>query len=326
MNSLSIYLGSRCNLNCEYCHRQATDTEPKLTEEFLQHIRDTEYTNINFFGGEPTLYMDDVYRIVEAKPNATFRITTNGILLDQYIDFFRKNEFLVVISYDGQNEGKRGYDPFTKLIQYPWLAVSCLIYHGNTDFKKILDNFAEKEKIVGRHLSFFPHIIHYTSESNQHLRLTKEDFDILIPQYKESIQTYVKDYVEKGIRNSYCAGIFNRILRRYYANNHFGDTNCVNSFCTKCDITGKPISCLYIRDESVKDSIIRIGKEYPKCKTCSVYDMCAAGCIKSLDHHLECYFYHTLYTWFKEFIKPYGDMFKEDYDRYFYLSRRSQSK
>lgn len=317
-------MGSNCNLNCEYCHRQKSDNEPIVTQDFLYHIQNTDYTNINFFGGEPTLYMDQIKKIVDVKPNATFRITTNGILLDKYIDYFRENEFLVCISYDGQNKGKRGYDPFTKVLNYPWLAVSCLIYHGNTDFKKILNNFSKKESIIGRSITFYPHIIHYTSELNKHLRLTKDDFDILIPQYKEFIETYVHDYIVDGFINRNCSGIFNRILKRYYANNRYGDTNCANRYFTKCDASGKVFSCLYIRDESVEESIERITREYPLCKKCSVYDMCAAGCIKSLDHHLECYFYKTLYSWFKEFIKPYGDMFKKDHDKYFYISKRSK--
>lgn len=317
--SLSIYLGGKCNLNCNYCHSVGSIDVP-FSDEFLKYVKKEGFSHINFFGGEPTLYMDKVRQIVNISPDSTFRITTNGVLLDKYIDYFKENKFLVCVSYDGQNLGERGFDPFTKVLDYPWLAVSCLIYHGNTDFNKILENFKEKESIIGRRLSFFPHIIHYTSESNKNLRLTKEDYSKVLIQFKSMIEEYVKDFLH-GKKNVRYSGIFYSVLRRYIAGLSFGETWCVNSRCVKCDSLGTHYSCLYIRDERAEDINSNIVNKFPKCITCDVYDMCGAACVKSVEHGLECNFYYNLFSWFREFIEPYKELFDKNCDKYFYTKR-----
>ena len=77
-----------------------------------------------------------------------------------------------------------GYDPFTALWDYPDLAVSTTLYHGNTDLGAIMAKFREKEKVIGRNLSFFPHLMHVTNEANRKYALTREDYDSILEQYK----------------------------------------------------------------------------------------------------------------------------------------------
>ena len=36
MEAISIYLGSKCNLNCAYCHREADANETGVTGKLLQ--------------------------------------------------------------------------------------------------------------------------------------------------------------------------------------------------------------------------------------------------------------------------------------------------
>ena len=37
---LSIYLGSKCNLNCKYCHRIADTTEtPVVSDKLINYIK-----------------------------------------------------------------------------------------------------------------------------------------------------------------------------------------------------------------------------------------------------------------------------------------------
>jgi hypothetical protein len=193
MEKITIYLGSRCNLNCAYCHREVEENEPKVSDALLNYIKSRPNITVKFMGGEPTLYMDEIKRIVDAAPHASFSISTNGVLFPKYRDYFLKHRFFVVISYDGA-DGLRGYDPFQNVIDYPWLGVSCTLYHGNTDFGKILKRFAEKERIIGRPLSFFPHIMHETSEKNQAYALTKEDMDSICHQWKERVEKLVTDF------------------------------------------------------------------------------------------------------------------------------------
>ena len=157
---VTIYMGSKCNLNCGYCHREADEFEPKISEKLIARLKRYDNLTVKFMGGEPTLYMGEIQKVVTALPYAKFAICTNGVDLDAFLPFFRKHDFLVCISFDGGTNAERGFDPFTKVIDYPKLAVSTTLHHGHTDLKAILKSFAAKERIIGRYLSFFPHFAH----------------------------------------------------------------------------------------------------------------------------------------------------------------------
>ncbi len=304
MERITIYMGSRCNLNCAYCHREKSGTEQPISDGLLSYVRGRSDIFIKFMGGEPTLYFDDIKRVVEAAPDASYAVSTNGVNLERYLPFFREHRFLVCISYDGSGDDTRGFDPFTKLIEYPWIAVSCTLYHGNTDFRRILANFVAKERIVGRKLSFFPHIVHHTGKHNEPFALMAEDFDDILRQYKECVSSFVADY-KRGVVNSRYMGLFTQLARRYRQKFSFGETYCSNKSLRKVDATGQPYTCLYIRDEMLGNDTIEIQSQileekFPKCRYCSVYGMCGAACIKSISHEAECQFYKRLYTWFAE--------------------------
>lgn len=313
---LSIYLGSRCNMNCKYCHRVPDTTEKSVvSDKLITHIKNLYKTNdklvIRFMGGEPTLYFDNIKQIVDIAPNAIFNICTNGKELYKYIDYFRDHKFNLCISYDGNDEyDLRGYDPFTNLINYPYIQTSTTIYHGNTDLKKIIKNLNKKELIVGRRLSFFPHIIHYTNDMNKKYALTKEDAISYISQFKELVSNYMSDYFKYGLVNIRLQGMFTQLYRQYKFGFNKGETYCVNYNSEKCDINGNFYDCLYIRDDALPESNY-IEKQYelleskfPNCLNCEVYSMCGGACIKSKEHDIECLIYKSLYSWFKvEFEK-----------------------
>lgn len=307
MESVTIYLGSRCNLNCAYCHRVPDEKEPVISDELLDYIRNKGANiAVKFIGGEPTLYMRQIRKVTNIAPLARYSVVTNGVGLSRYLDFFRRYRFLVCISYDGRKESLRGFDPFTALVNYPWIAVSTTIYHGNTDLHAIIRNFAEKERIIGRRLSFFPHIMHVTDERNRKYALTKEDADSYVSQYKEMVGRYLEDRYRYGVVNIRYEGMFQALLKRYEHPFSFGETYCVNRDVKKCDAEGRLFSCLYIRNEELgqdnwqetQQGILK--KNFPRCQSCDVYDMCGGACIKSRMHDIECRIYRNLYSWFKE--------------------------
>jgi len=302
LKALTIYLGSKCNLNCKYCHREKDSIENGISDNLLNYIKKNDIKHISFIGGEPTLYMNDIQRVVEANPMADFKITTNGVGIKKYLPYFLSHKFLVCVSFDGNNE-LRGYDPFQEVIDYPYIAVSCTLYHGNTNFNDIIKKFAEKEKIVGKHLSFFPHIMHYTSDSNKQYRLTDDDFDSIVEQYKKYVTKYVLDYIRYGVENVRYKGLFTQLKSQYEAKYHFGETYCVNHYRQKCNSEGELFSCLYIRNQKPDDISEHIKVNFPECSSCYVYDMCGGACIKSLEHEKECRYYFKLYSWFKKFYE-----------------------
>ncbi len=302
---ITIYLGSKCNLGCSYCHRQAT-AESGLDEDFLKTLKG--YKFIRFIGGEPTLYFDEIKKTVKAAPQADFGIATNGVELEKYLPFFKKHNFHVTVSYDGADD-MRAFDPFTGPLNYPRLAVSCTLYHGNCDFKKILKAFAEKEKIIGRPLTFFPHIAHVTVTKDTSFALTDEDFDFIFLQYREFLTKFVNEYEERGLIEKKTLGLVTQLLmavKRRYA---FGETYCVNRQRKKADASGRSFPCLYLREPELHDwqneQAIYIEEHFSMCRNCAVYSMCGAACIKSVDHEKECRFYKRLYSFFKDLYETH---------------------
>lgn len=306
MEKIIIYLGSKCNMNCPYCHREIAESEIGISDKLLEFLKKRRCT-ITFKGGEPTLYMDDIKKVVNAADKAVFEISTNGMFLEKYIEYFRKHQFKIFISYDGDNNRVRGFDPFTKVLNYPWLGVSSTLSHGNTDVESILDNFAEKSLIVGRPLGFYPHLVHCTNSHNREYALTDEDYNSILEQFKKCIYRYLDDMAKFSTVNLRYRGLYHSLRKKLENHYTFGETACANKNIQRIDTTGKWYNCLYIRDTFLsKDNWIDIQKNIicsisPKCEKCTVYDMCGGGCIKSLNHAKECEFYKELYTWFKGF-------------------------
>lgn len=171
----------------------------------------------------------------------------------------------------------------------------------------ILDNFAEKSLIVGRPLGIYPHLVHYTSLQNKEYALTDEDYHSILEQFKECIYRYLNDIDKFSTVNLRYRGVYLSLRKRLENHYVFGETSCANKDTRRIDTTGKIYNCLYIRDTLLpSDNWIEFQKAIirsmsPKCEKCTVYDMCGSGCIKSLHHDKECWFYRELYTWFKDF-------------------------
>lgn len=124
-----------CNLKCKYCgygefyedydDRKNLYMPIQKAIKILEYLRNLWLSNhnqsldqklyISFYGGEPLMNMSFVEKIVtwvkENKiPNRTiiFSMTTNGVLLDKYIDYLVEHDFRLLISLDG-NEKNNSY-------------------------------------------------------------------------------------------------------------------------------------------------------------------------------------------------------------------------
>ena len=261
-------------------------------------------------GGEPLLYMKEIRKVVEAVPQAKFAVSTNGIGIEKHLEYFREHGFQICISYDGAEKDLRGYDPFTALWDYPDVAVSTTLYHGNTDMGAIMAKFREKEKVIGRNLSFFPHLMHVTNETNRKYALTREDYDSILEQYKKYVGLYLSRFRRFGIRDKRYEGLYQTLERRREVQYIYGETYCSNRTIRKVDAKGRQYPCLYIRRQELSDNWLKEQQDLldalsPECRQCSVYGMCGGACIVSQEHAQECRFYKALYTWFqKEVNRP----------------------
>ena len=314
-----VYLGSKCNLNCPYCHKESTDKEPELSGSFF-NLLEKDNIRIIFKGGEPLLYFDIIQKIVDKIPYGKFSIHTNGVLLNKYKDYLKEHNFEIIFSYDGENT-LRNYDPFTSGIDFENIGVSCTLTHQNHDLYKIIDDFKNKSLIIGRDLFLNPHIAHYTNNNNKDYALTIKDYDELLKQYKEIISLFIDEYINYNIINYKYASIFFGLFDLLSNKYKYGETPCCNKTIKRIDLTGNIYNCLYIRDNKLKEDWLNEQKKNielvsNKCKTCKVYNMCGAGCLKSRHHSLECYFKFNLYSWFKSFYKKNKKIINSIVDEY----------
>jgi uncharacterized protein len=140
-DQLTFEVTEACNLDCEYCgygkfyqrtgndHRSRGTMDFPMAKRFLDYVVDHWNSNrnnshnkaidISFYGGEPLINFSLIKSIVEYAKSIplthnyfTFSMTTNGTLLDKYMDFLAAHKITISISLDG-NESHNGYRVFS---------------------------------------------------------------------------------------------------------------------------------------------------------------------------------------------------------------------
>lgn len=133
-STLKIQLGLRCNYSCSYCSQSneiesATVTRTADADEFLASLDRWlagKPAEIEFWGGEPFLYLAKLKRLVPELrrrfPEARFLIISNGSLIDEeIIEFIERHDIVVAVSHDGPGQHLRGPDPFDDPERARWL-------------------------------------------------------------------------------------------------------------------------------------------------------------------------------------------------------------
>jgi len=114
---ITLHLTNNCNMNCTYCYvdrNNITDmtleTAKAAVDLAVSITPKDDSIGIVFFGGEPLLHKDLIYETVkyassiEAKSGRYFhyKMTTNGLLLDdEFLEFSKNNNLFIAISMDG---------------------------------------------------------------------------------------------------------------------------------------------------------------------------------------------------------------------------------
>ena len=117
INYIRISLTDRCNLNCFYCepdklYEKFPKDEILRVEEIIYPIfyRKFGIKKFRFTGGEPLLRrgLKEIIEGVrkEIGDNAELTITTNGMFLKNFAEFFKEHKVRVNISLDTLNEEK----------------------------------------------------------------------------------------------------------------------------------------------------------------------------------------------------------------------------
>ena len=171
-----VQVTNKCNLKCAYCvdgksYRDLLEKDriflsEKVCEKFIKSVIELHNTTLNesssevvfigFYGGEPLLNFKLIERIVELTQKMQtnflkirYSMTTNGTLLDRYIDFLVKQNFILNISLDGSendnsfrvfSNGKKTFNSVCKninLIRYTYPTY----YESNVSFISVLHKF-----------------------------------------------------------------------------------------------------------------------------------------------------------------------------------------
>ncbi len=85
LNSISLDITSRCNLQCSFCRNKDVLSNKELERNFIVKILDDAFQyeslkRIHFTGGEPTLHPDfiELCRIVKSREKIALSVSSNG--------------------------------------------------------------------------------------------------------------------------------------------------------------------------------------------------------------------------------------------------------
>lgn len=171
LSQLTFEVTDGCNLKCKYCgygelyygyderiNQQLPVEKAIRLLEYLFHywnlpssLSYKKDTYISFYGGEPLLNMEFIRTIVEwiGKQHSStrrfvFTMTTNGVLIDKYLDFLYEHNFQILVSLDG-DAYSNGYR---------------VDHAGNSSFDKVYRNM---KYIQEKYPSFFEKNINFNS-------------------------------------------------------------------------------------------------------------------------------------------------------------------
>jgi uncharacterized protein len=182
--SITFVLTEDCNMRCTYCYehgknpkRMSEEIALKAVDYILKTHPGDEYpgVTIDFMGGEPTLEIDLMSKIIEYfryrayilkhpwYKNHTFSMSSNGLLYtsDKFQEFIKKykNSFSINISIDGNRE----------------LHDSCrLDLAGNGTYDRVLSSvklMMKQTGILSTKATLSPDNLKYLSDSVLHLYL-----------------------------------------------------------------------------------------------------------------------------------------------------------
>ncbi|WDV48161.1 radical SAM protein [Clostridiaceae bacterium M8S5] len=187
----------KCNLACKHCYAM-NETELGCIDDYdtvmkiVDKIIENNTMELSITGGEvSTLPM--IREILEKlmKNNIFINIYTNGMLLDEHMEFLKekKDLFKLFISVDGSREGHekvRGEDTYDKLLKNISLAVSngCIVQTSTVinalNYQGIPDMILELKEIGIKAMQFSYTVIEGNAVKNKEiLEMTQDMYDNL---------------------------------------------------------------------------------------------------------------------------------------------------
>lgn len=273
---LRISLTDRCNLRCFYCMPEEgielTEKAHIMTLEEILEISGTFVAlgvdTIRLTGGEPLVRKNFEYLVRElSKLGITLKLTTNGILLDQYYNLFQEIGLNKInISLDSLDKAKNAFitkrDYYDRIMKNIWdgmkrgfqIKLNVVLIKGVND-KEIEDFIAltKEQEITVKFIEFMPFAGNKWDWSKgvseeEILTLVKKKFGVIEALENPKHSTSKKFKVE-GHRGTF--GIISTIT---------------NPFCADCNrlrltADGKMKNCLFANSETDLLGPLRSGEK-----------------------------------------------------------------
>lgn len=232
-----------CNLSCFYCSYGDlycnNDERLNSMMTFDQALPIIKYVEnlwkngssiydttryISFYGGEPLLNMKFIKAIVTyfseneklKNINFMFSMTTNGILIDKYLDFLVENNFVLLISLDGNKDNNSyrtfhdGTSSFDKIISNIDLIRSKYpdYFKKNIQFNSVLHDKNSIEDIFDYIYNKYETVPHISGLNSNNIRSEKQEcFSAIYNNYSKSLtSSRNSSFIEKKLflrTNSY---------------------------------------------------------------------------------------------------------------------------
>lgn len=314
--TLHLLLNERCNFKCKYCYSASGRSSAELSMDKIAPMLDyflsderkavKDRTIMFMGGGEPALswgILKESTRYAEKVAAANgitphFAITTNGsILNDEMIEFFKKHDFTVQLSFevlpDVQNEQRGSYDIVATNVK--WLTEACV------------KNYV-RSTITEKNVNRIPEMVRYCHE---HFPLVKKLScqQVVDPGYfttteivKDFFGRYFRSFKE-GEKLAEELGITLRSSSSHLVNYSKRERFCYNLVCltpygtlTVCPDVSSPIEPDYdaavfgtagygqkVEIDTGKLSRITAGSIHTieKCRDCYARWNCGSGCPSS---------------------------------------------
>lgn len=208
-----------CNLNCFYCgygemywnhdkrlSKKLSFERVKLLIDYMMNLWESSYNfsfnntvDISFYGGEPLLNIELIKETItyieekcSSKLHFTYRMTTNAVLLEKYMDYLVLKNFRLLISLDGDEysnsyrvtkSGKPSFSQVVKSIEvlrakYPDF------YLENVSFNAVLHDRNDYGAIYSYIKNVFDKIPAVSELSDNGIR--KDKFDLFKRMFKST--------------------------------------------------------------------------------------------------------------------------------------------
>ena len=311
VETISIKLGTRCNLKCKYSHQQAQDIS--VNEDVFSFLSvQPNLKEIRLSGGEPLLYKELIMKIkAYVSGGVKISMVSNGTLLsDDNIQWLNANDIFYGVSYDGESN-LRGTAPdfshIAKLVNF--IGISTVVT-SKFNYDKFYEDIDVAMRISGKNLVSYPNFIHQTQD-NPNIELVTE----------ETVSTYIEFIANELLYefDLYISGIdlmclpFLRSYLNELSNNaslKCRGVRCCNEKHLRMSIDGKFKLCYY---GEVLVGDIYAGVDWDlvesyipdKCRNCRFWKLCRNHCISNITDN-ECTIFKEIY---KRFAEKVGERF-----------------